>query len=165
MGSRRDARHAGRPHATTATSTIVAVTATSVAALGRLHTEEQRRHEAVEPQRTGEPGDDLALGIRTARTLSDRHLWFLGLMWLRVFNDIGFGQWFRYVTGVVELLGGCLLLVPRATLIAVAVLICTMAGALLVHITVVGIGPQTVAVSVLIVSARCALTRASRSLA
>ena len=75
---------------------------------------------------------------------------FLGAMWVRVFNDIGFGQWFRYVTGVVEVLGGCLLLLPRATVVAVPVLVCTMAGALLVHLTVVGIGPQTVAVSVLV---------------
>ena len=74
---------------------------------------------------------------------------FLGAMWVRVFNDIGFGQWFRYVTGIVEVLGGCLLLVPRATVVAVPVLVCTMAGALLVHLTVVGVGPQTVAVGVL----------------
>ena len=75
---------------------------------------------------------------------------FLGAMWVRVFNDIGFGQWFRYVTGIVEVLGGCLLLMPRATVVAVPVLVCTMAGALIVHLTVVGIGPQTVAVSVLV---------------
>jgi len=74
---------------------------------------------------------------------------FTGAMWVRVFNDIGFGQWFRPFTGIVEVLGGCLLLVPRATPVAVPVLVCTMAGALLVHLTVVGIGPQTVAVSVL----------------
>jgi putative oxidoreductase len=76
---------------------------------------------------------------------------FLGPMWVRVFNDIGFGQWFRYLTGIVELVGGCLLLVPRATVVAVPVLVCTMAGAVLVHIMVVGIGPQTLAVSVLVV--------------
>jgi putative oxidoreductase len=75
---------------------------------------------------------------------------FTGAMWVRVFNDIGLGQWFRYFTGVVEVLGGCLLLVPRATPVAVPMLVCTMAGAILVHLTIVGIGPQTVAVSVLI---------------
>lgn len=75
---------------------------------------------------------------------------FMGPMWVRVFNDIGFGQWFRYFTGVVEVLGGVLLLVPRATPVAVPLLVCTMAGAILVHVTVVGIGPQTIAVSVLI---------------
>lgn len=71
-------------------------------------------------------------------------------MWVKVFADIGLGQWFRYLTGIVEVLGGCLLLVRRATIVAVPVLVCTMAGALLVHLTVVGIGPQTVAVSVLV---------------
>jgi putative oxidoreductase len=75
---------------------------------------------------------------------------FVGPMWVRVFNEIGFGQWFRYVTGIVEVLGGCLLLVPRATVVAVPLLVCTMAGALLVHLTVVGIGPATVAVSVFV---------------
>lgn len=32
---------------------------------------------------------------------------------VRLFHDIGWGQWFRYVTGVVELTGGLLLVVPR----------------------------------------------------
>jgi len=32
---------------------------------------------------------------------------------VRLFQDIGWGQWFRYVTGVVELTGGLLLVVPR----------------------------------------------------
>jgi len=31
---------------------------------------------------------------------------------VRLFHDIGWGQWFRYVTGVVELTGGLLLVVP-----------------------------------------------------
>ena len=31
---------------------------------------------------------------------------------VRLFHDIGWGQWFRYVTGVVELTGGLLLIVP-----------------------------------------------------
>jgi putative oxidoreductase len=75
---------------------------------------------------------------------------FVGPMWVRVFNDIGFGQWFRYVTGVVELLGALLLLVRPATMIAVPMLICTMLGALLVHVTVVGVGFPTIAVSILL---------------
>ena len=77
---------------------------------------------------------------------------FTGAMWVSVFHDIGLGQWFRHFTGVVELLGGVLLLVRPATIFAVPALICTMLGAVLVHVTVVGIGPQTVAVSVLIVA-------------
>jgi putative oxidoreductase len=75
---------------------------------------------------------------------------FMGPMWVKVFNDIGFGQWFRYFTGVIEVLGGLLLLIRPATIIAVPVLICTMLGAVLVHVTVVGIGFPTIAVSVLL---------------
>jgi putative oxidoreductase len=71
-------------------------------------------------------------------------------MWVRLFARIGLGQWFRYVTGIVEVAGGLLLLIPRATAPAVALLTCTMAGAILVHMLVVGVGPQTVAVSVLL---------------
>lgn len=90
---------------------------------------------------------------------------FLGAMWVRVFNDIGLGQWFRYFTGIVEVVGGCLLLVPRATVVAVPVLVCTMAGALLVHLTVVGIGPPTVAVSVLVAALLAVWLLSRRSLA
>ncbi len=32
---------------------------------------------------------------------------------VRLFHDYGWGQWFRYVTGVVELGGALLLIVPR----------------------------------------------------
>jgi uncharacterized membrane protein YphA (DoxX/SURF4 family) len=32
---------------------------------------------------------------------------------VRLFHDYGWGQWFRYVTGVVELAGALLLIVPR----------------------------------------------------
>jgi len=31
---------------------------------------------------------------------------------VRLFHNIGWGQWFRYVTGVIELTGGLLLIVP-----------------------------------------------------
>lgn len=75
---------------------------------------------------------------------------FVGPMWVRVFNDIGFGQWFRYFTGVVEVLGALLLLVRPATMIAIPMLMCTMLGALLVHVTVVGVGFPTIAVGILL---------------
>jgi putative oxidoreductase len=32
---------------------------------------------------------------------------------VRLFHDYGWGQWFRYVTGVIELAGALLLIVPR----------------------------------------------------
>ena len=72
------------------------------------------------------------------------------MLWIRVFAEIGIGQWFRYATGVVEIVGAVLLLIPRATLIAVALLACTMVGAFLVHVFIIGVGPQSVFVAVLI---------------
>lgn len=71
-------------------------------------------------------------------------------LWLRIFDEIGFGQWFRYFTGVVEVSGALLLLIPRATFVAVGLLACTMIGALLVHVLVIGVGPQTVFVCILL---------------
>jgi putative oxidoreductase len=70
--------------------------------------------------------------------------------WVHIFGLIGFGQWFRVATAIIECVGGVLLLVPRATPIAVALLAPTMVGALLVHIFVVGIGRPSVAVLVLL---------------
>jgi putative oxidoreductase len=54
-------------------------------------------------------------------------------LWLRIFEQIGFGQWFRYFTGIIEVVGALMLLVPKATLVGVGLLVCTMVGALLVH--------------------------------
>ena len=71
-------------------------------------------------------------------------------MWVRLFESIGIGQWFRYVTAIVEITGGVLMLVPRATPVAVLLTSSAMVGALAVHATVTGFGPQTVAASVLL---------------
>jgi uncharacterized membrane protein YphA (DoxX/SURF4 family) len=71
-------------------------------------------------------------------------------LWIRVFSEIGIGQWFRYATGVIEILGAGLLLVPRATVIAVPLLVCVLAGAFLVHIFIIGVGvPHSVIVAML----------------
>jgi uncharacterized membrane protein len=50
-------------------------------------------------------------------------------MYVRIFDQIGLGQWFRYVTGVTEVGGAALLLIPRAVAIGVVLLGCTMVGA------------------------------------
>jgi putative oxidoreductase len=73
-------------------------------------------------------------------------------LWLRIFDEIGVGQWFRYFTGVVEVSGALMLLVPRATIVAVGLLGCTMVGALLVHLLVIGIGPPTAFVVILLLT-------------
>jgi putative oxidoreductase len=56
--------------------------------------------------------------------------------WVRIFDRIGIGQWFRYFTGAVQIAGGILLLVPRTITLGAAMLACTMVGAMLVQIFV-----------------------------
>ena len=56
-------------------------------------------------------------------------------VWVRLFESIGIGQWFRYVTAIVEIAGGVLMLLPRATPVAVLLTSSAMVGALIVHAT------------------------------
>ena len=46
-----------------------------------------------------------------------------------LFDALGFGQWFRYVTGVIEVASGIALLVPSAAVFGAMLLIPTMLGA------------------------------------
>jgi uncharacterized membrane protein YphA (DoxX/SURF4 family) len=73
-----------------------------------------------------------------------------GSLYVRIFELIGFGQWFRYFTGVVEVAGAVLMLFPRATPVAVVLLAPTMIGALLTHVLVIGPQPASVVVMVLL---------------
>lgn len=72
-----------------------------------------------------------------------------GGMWIRLFDQIGLGQWFRFFTAGVEIAAGTLMLFRRWSAAGALLAIASMAGALDVHATVTGFGPQTVAVSVL----------------
>ena len=56
--------------------------------------------------------------------------------WVHTFDAIGLGAWFRYFTGAVEVLGGLLFLVPRATIAGAALLAATMLGAMVTHVVV-----------------------------
>jgi uncharacterized membrane protein YphA (DoxX/SURF4 family) len=58
--------------------------------------------------------------------------------WVHFFARIGIGQWFRYFTGVVEVLGGLLLLTPWTVSGGLGLLGCTMASAALIQIFVIG---------------------------
>ena len=53
------------------------------------------------------------------------------------FEAIGIGQWFRYVTGGIELLGAIMMLVPATGLYAGLLLGGTMVGATVSHLVVV----------------------------
>jgi uncharacterized membrane protein YphA (DoxX/SURF4 family) len=49
--------------------------------------------------------------------------------WTVIFEQIGFGQWFRYFTGVVQITGAALVLIPRTFGFGVILFAGTMAGA------------------------------------
>jgi len=58
--------------------------------------------------------------------------------WVSLFQQIGYGQWFRFFTGIVEIAGGILVLIPRTATAGLALLALTMAGAVLILIFVIG---------------------------
>jgi uncharacterized membrane protein YphA (DoxX/SURF4 family) len=57
-------------------------------------------------------------------------------LWVKLFDQIGLGQWFRYFTGILQAGGALLLLVPRVAWIGAAILSCTMLGAILTQLLV-----------------------------
>jgi len=69
------------------------------------------------------------------------------------FEAIGFGQWFRYFTGAVELLGAVMLLVPRTGFFGALWLGGTMVGALGTHLFLIGGSP----VPAIVLGALCAV--------
>ncbi|WP_431126316.1 DoxX family protein [Variovorax paradoxus] len=60
---------------------------------------------------------------------------------VQVFDAIGFGQWFRYVTGVVEVGGAVLLLVPATGFLGGLLMAMTMAFAVATHLVLIGGSP------------------------
>ena len=55
---------------------------------------------------------------------------------VQMYDTIGLGQWFRYVTGVIEVGCAILLLIPGLAGIGAPLLGCTMIGAIITHVTV-----------------------------
>lgn len=62
-------------------------------------------------------------------------------MMIAVFDHIGIGQWFRVLTGLVEVAGAIALLVPATAGIGGLLLATTMAFAVLTHLFVIGGSP------------------------
>ena len=58
-----------------------------------------------------------------------------------LFDAIGVGQWFRYVTGSIEVVSAVALLVPRWAAFGALLLIPTMVGAVFTHLFIVGGSP------------------------
>ena len=63
-----------------------------------------------------------------------------------MFEKVGFGQWFRYLTGSLEVTGALLLLVPRTAAIGGGLLAGVMIGAIGTHLFLIGGNPAPAAV-------------------
>lgn len=59
-------------------------------------------------------------------------------MMVQTFETIGWGQWFRYVTGIIEVACAIGLWLKGVQFLAAAGLVCTMIGAVLAHILILG---------------------------
>lgn len=59
-------------------------------------------------------------------------------MQIATFETLGLGQWFRYVTGLIEVGAAVLLWIPGRQAIGALLAVCTMAGAVVAHLTVLG---------------------------
>jgi hypothetical protein len=57
---------------------------------------------------------------------------------IQVFDAIGAGQWFRYLTGAVEIMGAVLILIPAAGFFGALLLAATMVGAVATHLVLIG---------------------------
>ena len=113
--------------------------------------------------------EDTRLGSGSAGKIINVGLWILQIgaagMFLMVgffklsgdpqlvglFEGIGLGQWFRYLTGSLEVVGAVLLLVPRLSGLGALLLVGVMLGAVATHLFVVG-GSPLPAVILLIVT-------------
>ena len=63
-----------------------------------------------------------------------------------LFEAVGVGQWFRYVTALMELTGALLIVVPRTKFFGAALLSTIMVGAVLTHLFILHNAPTVPAV-------------------
>lgn len=74
-------------------------------------------------------------------------------MMVETFDAIGWGQWFRYLTGIIEVGASVLLWVPRRQAYGAALLGGTMVGAVLAHLVILGAASAAPAVVLGLLSA------------
>ena len=63
-----------------------------------------------------------------------------------LFDAIGIGQWFRYVTGLIEVGSAMALLVPSFAIVGAVALVATMIGAVATHLFIIGGSPAMPAI-------------------
>ena len=79
---------------------------------------------------------------------------------VQLFQAIGLGQWFRYLTGFMEVGGAVLLLIPGLSGLGAALLTGVMAGAVGTHLFLIG-GNPTLPIGLLVLNAFVAWSRRS----
>jgi putative oxidoreductase len=60
---------------------------------------------------------------------------------VKMFNSIGFGQWFRYLTGATEVLAAIFLIIPSLVGLGGLIIVCTMIVATFTHLFLIGGSP------------------------
>jgi len=80
-------------------------------------------------------------------------------MWIRIFDQIGVGQWFRYFTGALQIIGAVMVLIPRTFLDGILLLASTMLGAVITWVFVLRVPgnapiPAILLIALLIVGAQ-----------
>jgi putative oxidoreductase len=80
-----------------------------------------------------------------------------------LFEAIGVGQWFRYLTGALEVVGAFLLLIPRTGGLGALMLAGVMVGAVVTHVFIVG-GSSLMATILLVVTGVVAWGRRRRTM-
>jgi len=80
-----------------------------------------------------------------------------------LFEAIGLGQWFRYLTGTLEVAGAFLLLIPRTSGLGALMLAGVMVGAVVTHVFIVG-GSPLMAIILLVVTGIVAWGRRQRTM-
>ena len=60
---------------------------------------------------------------------------------VETFEKLGVGQWFRYFTGIVEVIAAILIIVPRTVVVGAALLGATMIAAIDTHVFFIGGSP------------------------
>ena len=80
-----------------------------------------------------------------------------------LFEAIGLGQWFRYLTGTLEVVGAFLLLIPRTSGLGALMLAGIMICAVVTHVFIVG-GSPLMAIILLVVAGVVAWGRRQRAM-
>ena len=72
--------------------------------------------------------------------------------WVKIFARIGWGDWFLYLTGGMEIAGGILLMIPFTSTLGAALLVACMVGAIAAHIFKLG-DPFSSIINILLIAA------------